>query len=186
LLNLDGPAATSQSSSLTGATRRFTVCDAIPNTNASRSVLLTFFTYLVVTGLTTLTGAINTLITAYIGHTNQLLNGGTAAAEGLDTSAVSAFLNSAGLGAQPNTGVPIKKEKKKRVKKEKDPNAPKRPLTAFFLFSTNARELVKADLGSAGTPVLVNDEILRRWKAMDEAGKKVRFPTVCGRDLTSY
>jgi hypothetical protein len=130
---------------------------------------------LVVTGLTSLTGAINTLITAYIQHTNQLLSGGAAAAEGLDTSALSAFLNSAGLGVQPNSGVPIKKEKKKRVKKEKDPNAPKRPLTAFFLFSTHARSLVKSDLGPTGTPVLVNDEILRRWKAMDEAGKKVLF-----------
>jgi hypothetical protein len=127
-----------------------------------------------VTGLTSLTGAINTLITAYIQHTNQLLSG-SAAAEGVDTSALAAFLNSAGLGAQPGSGIPIKKEKKKRVKKEKDPNAPKRPLTAFFLFSTNARSLVKSDLGPSGTPVLVNDEILRRWKAMDEAGKKVRF-----------
>jgi hypothetical protein len=127
-----------------------------------------------VTGLTSLTGAINTLITAYIQHTNHLLSGSALAGEGVDNSALAAFLNSAGLGAQTGSVIPIKKEKKKRVKKEKDPNAPKRPLTAFFLFSTNARSLVKADLGPSGTPVLVNDEILRRWKAMDEAGKKVR------------
>ncbi|KAF2435599.1 hypothetical protein EJ08DRAFT_645877 [Tothia fuscella] len=123
----------------------------------------------VVSGLTTLTSAVNSLITAYITHTDQLLNGGAAVREGLDTSAVTNFLTGGGLAT---SGGPAKKEKKKRVKKEKDPNAPKRPLTAFFLYSTNARNVVKNDLGATATPVLVNDEILRRWKSMDEAGKK--------------
>jgi carbamoylphosphate synthase small subunit len=125
-----------------------------------------------VTGLTSLTGAVNNLITAYIGHTNQLLNGQGAGTEGIDTNALTQYLNNAGLSNQVSAPVPVKKEKKKRAKKEKDPNAPKRPLTAFFLFSTNARERVKEDLDNP-TPVQVNDEVLRRWREMDDEGKKV-------------
>jgi hypothetical protein len=127
-----------------------------------------------VTGLTSLTGGINTLITAYIGHTNQLLSGQGAAAEGLDTTQLNAFLSNAGLAAQQGTPAvaTVKKEKKKRVKKEKDPDAPKRPLTAFFLFSTNARERIKEELVNP-SPVEVNNEILRRWNEMDPPSKQV-------------
>jgi hypothetical protein len=127
-----------------------------------------------VTGLTSLTGGINTLITAYIGHTNQLLSGQGAVADGLDTTQLTQFLSNAGLAAQQGTPAvgPVKKEKKKRVKKEKDPDAPKRPLTAFFLFSTNARERVKEDLINP-SPVEVNNEILRRWNEMDDEQKQV-------------
>jgi len=128
-----------------------------------------------VTGLTSLTGGINTLITAYIGHTNQLLSGQGAVEAGLDTTQLTQFLSNAGLATTqaPLATGPLKKEKKKRVKKEKDPNAPKRPLTAFFLFSTQARDKVREDLDKP-TPVEVNAEILRRWNAMDEATKQVR------------
>lgn len=59
------------------------------------------------------------------------------------------------------------------MKKEKDPNAPKRPLTAFFLFSGMARDHVREDLGANASPVEVNAEILRRWSAMDETQKMV-------------
>lgn len=71
------------------------------------------------------------------------------------------------------------KGKKKRVKKEKDPNAPKRPLTAAFLYATTARPIVKADLErdlpedeKLGANA-VNEEVNRRWNALPEEDKAV-------------
>ncbi|QDS71043.1 hypothetical protein FKW77_008415 [Venturia effusa] len=129
----------------------------------------------VVTGLTSLTGGIHSLITAYINHSNQLLSGQGAEAESLDTAAINQFFVTGGIpthGGLAGAALgPLKKEKKKRVKKEKDPDAPKRPLTAFFLFSTNARELVKRE-NPDSTPVEVNNEILRRWNQMDDTEKQ--------------
>jgi hypothetical protein len=105
-----------------------------------------------------------------------LLEGQGAASRALDTTAIDASLSTgifAATGSGPATvAAPLKKEKKKRAKKEKDPDAPKRPLTAFFLFSTNARERVKEDMPES-TPVEVNNEILRRWNIMDAIEKQV-------------
>ncbi|TID26382.1 hypothetical protein E2P81_ATG00859 [Venturia nashicola] len=128
----------------------------------------------VVTGLTTLTSGIHVLITAYINHSNQLLSG--QGVEGFDTAEINKVFSTGGIPPLASAGagatlVPLKKEKKKRVKKEKDPDAPKRPLTAFFLFSTNARDLVKRE-NPDSTPVEVNNEILRRWNQMDEPEKQ--------------
>lgn len=127
------------------------------------------------TGLTTLTSGIHVLITAYINHSNQLLSG--QGVEGFDTADINKLFSTGGIPPLGTTGAaaalaPLKKEKKKRVKKEKDPDAPKRPLTAFFLFSTNARDLVKRE-NPESTPVEVNNEILRRWNQMDEPEKQV-------------
>lgn len=105
-----------------------------------------------------------------------MLSGQGAEAESLDTAAINQLLASGGLptltGPAAAALAPLKKEKKKRVKKEKDPDAPKRPLTAFFLFSTNARDLVKRE-NPDSTPVEVNNEILRRWNSMDDPEKQV-------------
>ncbi|KAF2405201.1 hypothetical protein EJ06DRAFT_525736 [Trichodelitschia bisporula] len=133
----------------------------------------------VVTGLTALIGAIGDLSQAYISHTNKLLSGGSSAAEGLDTLAISNFLSTTnGIGNQAGVAAAAAaapKTRRKRVKKEKDPNAPKRPLTAFFLYSTSARPLIKQEMleqADTVTPVAVNSEILRRWKEMNEEDKK--------------
>lgn len=77
------------------------------------------------------------------------------------------------------------KVKKKRVKKERDPNAPKRPLTAFFLYSTYARPEVKKEMGDETSPVDVNNEILKRWKGMSNEEKEVfadLSPSLCKND----
>lgn len=156
------------------------VCDTkiIPNCDAHASPSLLTITS-VVTGLTSLTGGIHSLITAYINHSNQLLSGQGAESESIDTAAINAFFSTGGIpalaGPSAVATAPIKKEKKKRVKKEKDPDAPKRPLTAFFLFSTNARELVKTE-NPESTPVEVNNEILRRWNGMGPGEKQVSYP----------
>jgi hypothetical protein len=124
----------------------------------------------VVTGLTTLIAAINELVRAYIQHTNQLLSGGV---NSLDTYAISNFLNTANTAVQTAAeGVGKGKGRHKKPRKEKDPNAPKRPLTAFFLYSGSARPIVKADNPDAPAAD-VNAEILRRWKAISDEDKAV-------------
>lgn len=107
----------------------------------------------VVTGLTKLNGAIGTLISAYVTHTNTLLNGAGQEQAVLDPNVLTDYLVNVGLAAPKGDGEPAGKDKKKKPKKEKDPNAPKRPLTAFFLFSTRARDHIKSDLGPEATPV---------------------------------
>jgi len=137
----------------------------------------------VVTGLTKLNGAISTLIEAFVSHTNKLLSAEGQEGAVLDTKTLTEFLANAGLSREPIAEP--KKEKKKRAKKEKDPNAPKRPLTAFFLFSSKARDHVKTDLGTTASPVDVNSEILRRWGAMDEA-QKTKWRDLYGENYEQY
>ena len=70
-----------------------------------------------------------------------------------------------------------KGKKKKRERKAKDPNAPKRPLTPFFLYSQSARAIVKNDMGPEATSAEINAEILRRWNEMGESERKVSIQT---------
>jgi hypothetical protein len=69
--------------------------------------------------------------------------------------------------------------KRKREKKEKDPNAPKKPLTAAFLYAQNARPVVRQDLETALAPEgklepnAVNIEVNKRWNEMPEEEKEV-------------
>ncbi|KIW08562.1 uncharacterized protein PV09_00527 [Verruconis gallopava] len=141
----------------------------------------------VVTGLTKLNGAISTLISAYVTHTNTLLNSSGQGEAILDTNQLTEYLSAAGLAAPKGVPaeVPTGKDKKKRQKKEKDPNAPKRPLTAFFLFSTRAREHIKNDLGANATPVEINNEILRRWNDMDGVQKE-RWKGIYNQNYEQY
>lgn len=127
----------------------------------------------IVTGLTTLIGVITELNTAFIKHTNDLANEGGANINSLSSVSITHFLSTAGK-AVTGAGLAsdLVKVKRKRVKKEKDPNAPKRPLTAFFLYSTFARPEVKDELGDV-SPVEINNEILRRWKEMAPLEKQV-------------
>ena len=72
-------------------------------------------------------------------------------------------------------GAPEKKMRKKREQKPKDPNAPKRPNTAFFLFLENTRPLVRKALGDGVKPGDVAAEQRIRWKTLPESEKEVRF-----------
>lgn len=133
----------------------------------------------IVTGLTTLIGVITELNTAFIKHTNDLANEGGANINSLSSVSIHNFLNTAGKAVTgAGLGGDLVKVKRKRVKKEKDPNAPKRPLTAFFLYSTFARPEVKDELGDV-SPVEINNEILKRWKEMAVGEKQVsRYPSL--------
>ena len=60
----------------------------------------------------------------------------------------------------------------KAAKKKKDPNAPKRALTAYNFFTKEQQSEIRAQMqeGASGTEVLV--EVGRRWKALTPAGKE--------------
>lgn len=62
---------------------------------------------------------------------------------------------------------------KRKSKKEKDPNAPKRPLTAYFLFMGDERAKVKAS-NPDFTIAEISKELGERWKTLD-AGKKEMY-----------
>ena len=143
-------------------------------------------------GLSHVQDGINELLRAYMNHTSSILAGESgqleslqlplnaveaamsAAAAGSSTVAPAITLAQAGIGATDAS-----KRKRKREKKERDPNAPKRPLTAAFLYSQHARPIVRRDLedllppDGKLEPKAVNNEITRRWNEMPEEEKEV-------------
>ncbi|KAL0935284.1 HMG box protein [Colletotrichum truncatum] len=62
-------------------------------------------------------------------------------------------------------------EKKERKKRTHDPNAPKRPLTPYFLYMQTARPIIASDLGESAPKGAVQEEGQRRWKAMNPSEK---------------
>jgi hypothetical protein len=67
---------------------------------------------------------------------------------------------------------PIKEEKKERKKRTHDPNAPKRPLTPYFLYMQTARPIIASDLGEDAAKGAVQEEGQRRWAAMSPQEKQ--------------
>lgn len=59
-------------------------------------------------------------------------------------------------------------------KRQRDPNAPKRALTPFFLYMHHNRARIAEELGPTARPKEVADEGTRRWTEMPEAQKEVR------------
>lgn len=69
---------------------------------------------------------------------------------------------------------PQEEQKKERKKRTLDPNAPRRPLTAYFLYMQTARPIIAADLGEGAPKRAVQEEGQRRWATMSAAEKQVR------------
>lgn len=63
-------------------------------------------------------------------------------------------------------------EKKERKKRTHDPNAPKRPLTPYFLYMQTARPIIAKDLGENAPKGAVQEEGQRRWASMNVAEKQ--------------
>ena len=129
-----------------------------------------------VTGLATLQSAIQDLSRAYIAHTNTVLLSGTTNPQ--DLLVLSNPLGQHGFAASrsllhpgPAVGPGRLRKKAKRVH---DPNAPKRPLTPYFLFMQHARHIIAEDLGGKASPGAVSTEGTRRWLAMPDDQKEVR------------
>ncbi|ODV85840.1 hypothetical protein CANARDRAFT_197623, partial [[Candida] arabinofermentans NRRL YB-2248] len=68
-----------------------------------------------------------------------------------------------------------KKDEKKKVKKIKDPNAPRKPLTSFFLYSNAMRDVIVKERALTGESILSQPEIAqetsRRWKDLSDFEK---------------
>lgn len=75
----------------------------------------------------------------------------------------------------PDVAPPVE-EKKERKKRTHDPNAPKRPLTPYFLYMQHARSIIANDLGPEAPKGAVQEEGQRRWAHMSPGEKKVSQP----------
>ncbi|XVF01727.1 hypothetical protein REPUB_Repub04eG0113600 [Reevesia pubescens] len=73
---------------------------------------------------------------------------------------------------KPSSTEPNPKRLKKKLKKGKDPNAPKRPPTAFFLFMDDFRKSYKEANPEAKGVTGVAKEGGEKWKSMSEEEKK--------------
>ncbi|KAI9771101.1 MAG: hypothetical protein M1840_002452 [Geoglossum simile] len=129
----------------------------------------------VVTGLSTLQAAVQDLSRAYIIHTNTVL--GRAPGSSLDLLSFVKPLGENGLPTLRATSPGVKSnaggEEKKKRKREHDPNAPKRPLTPYFLYMQSARPIIASDLGEGAKPGAVSAEGTRRWTEMLDVEKQM-------------
>ncbi|KAM5442823.1 high mobility group protein [Microsporum ferrugineum] len=149
----------------------------------------------VIVGLAALQSAVSDLSRAYINHANTVLNRGPSnidigglnsllengifqpnAAGAVDGDAGAATAGTAGAAAEagtvraPSPGArSVAGTKRKRVH---DPNAPKRALTAYFLYMKHERANIAAELGTNARPKEVADEGTRRWSEMSDAERQ--------------
>ena len=114
----------------------------------------------------------------YIRQSNMLLGEpvGEPGAElaGFDPAA----LQLAGAAPLPDLHPPVE-EKKERKKRTHDVNAPKRPLTPYFLYMQTARPIIAGDLGEAAPKGAVQEEGQRRWASMSPGEKAVSTGKPC-------
>ncbi len=83
--------------------------------------------------------------------------------------------NAAVVAAAVSAGHPVSvpAEKEKKTRKPKDPNAPKRPASAYILFQNDVRkEVVEKNPGMQYRDVL--GEISKEWATLDPERKAVR------------
>lgn len=80
------------------------------------------------------------------------------------------------------TGADVKPTKVKKTRKKKDPNAPKAPPTAYFLYAQSARTGIKEALGEDAKGNAVTEEASKRWNALSEAEKEVRMLLSAGQE----
>jgi hypothetical protein len=66
--------------------------------------------------------------------------------------------------------------KRKRQKREVDPNAPRKPMTAYFRYAAQARQQIRKEREGASLEPLSNSEvtteIARRWQTLSDDDKK--------------
>lgn len=145
-----------------------------PSMHSLASICPSIFTALtkpqVYARLATIQDLIKSFSVDYLRQTNLLIGEGTNIGELPDLGAVeNAF---AGFIAPPMVPVPAIEEKKERKKRTHDPNAPKRPLTPYFLYMQTARPIIGSDLGEDAPKGAVQEEGQRRWAVMGAAEKR--------------
>lgn len=122
--------------------------------------------------LTTILELLRSFTSDYIRQTNLLL--GEPTAEGAQGDILATFENATSQLiplVQGELGAPIE-EKKERKKRTHDPNAPKRPLTPYFLYMQHARSIIANDLGPEAPKGAVQEEGQRRWAQMGPQEKQ--------------
>jgi hypothetical protein len=120
--------------------------------------------------LNTINELLRSFIQDYIRQTNLLL--GQPTAEDHQNELLNSFDHAAAQLMMPvqELGPPVE-EKKERKKRTHDPNAPKRPLTPYFLYMQHARSIIANDLGAEAPKGAVQEEGQRRWASMGPAEK---------------
>ncbi|XP_010248937.1 PREDICTED: high mobility group B protein 7-like [Nelumbo nucifera] len=73
-----------------------------------------------------------------------------------------------------------KTKKSKKEKKVKDPNIPKRPPTAFFVFMEEFRKVYKEEHPDNKNVSVVSKEAGEKWKSMSDEEKKPYLDRVAG------
>lgn len=93
-------------------------------------------------------------------YPNQQFNGET-----FDTS------DAAARGSKSKASGP-KVKAPRQIKPIRDPNAPRKPVTSFFLYSANERKKIRSQREDDGQPPLTNNEmtleLARRWNILEK------------------
>ncbi|KAI8684826.1 HMG box domain-containing protein [Fusarium keratoplasticum] len=121
--------------------------------------------------LTTILELLRSFTADYVRQTNLLL--GEPTAEGSQDNLLATFEHAAQqlIMPVPELAPPVE-EKKERKKRTIDPNAPKRPLTPYFLYMQHARSIIANDLGAEAPKGAVQEEGQRRWANMSPHEKQ--------------
>ncbi|KAL8934063.1 MAG: hypothetical protein Q9216_006091 [Gyalolechia sp. 2 TL-2023] len=132
------------------------------------------YTPKVVTGLATLQSAVQDLSRAYIAHTNTVIGKGTGSSLELLNFANPLGGENGLFSGRVATPAPVLEqgEVKKRKRAPHDKNAPKRPITPYFLYMSYAREGIARDMGSGASAKQVADEGTQRWNTMADEEKQ--------------
>lgn len=95
------------------------------------------------------------------------------AAPASDVASAAAAVAAAGAASEEN-GVVVE-EKKKRKKAERDPNAPKKPLTMYFAYSFHHRDLIREDRKKKELEPLsateVTEIVKKQWESISDEEK---------------
>merc|ERR1712107_429117 len=84
-----------------------------------------------------------------------------------------AFKAAGGEVAKGIRALRTEKRKEKEGKKKKDPNAPKRPQSAYSIFLSENREAILKSLPAGASPITdVAKKAGEQWKALSAAAKK--------------
>ncbi|KAK0733566.1 hypothetical protein B0T26DRAFT_26899 [Lasiosphaeria miniovina] len=121
--------------------------------------------------LSTIQDLIKSFSNDYLRQTNLLLGEGTNIENGGELDSIAGALSSL-MPAAFAPPLPVVEEKKERKKRTHDPNAPKRPLTPYFLYMQTARPIIASDLGEEAPKGAVQEEGQRRWSVMGSAEKQ--------------
>ncbi|KAI0107796.1 hypothetical protein GGR51DRAFT_548277 [Nemania sp. FL0031] len=107
----------------------------------------------------------------FVRQTNLLIGEPAPFDNGAGASMQSLVATLDGIGGQLSDLLPHGEEKKERKKRTHDPNAPKRPLTPYFLYMQTARPIIANDLGADAPKGAVQEEGQRRWASMSPQEK---------------